>query len=144
MLQDTLDRKCAFKFERERLGLSQSDIARLLECSVVNISKCEMPSATKNSPTDIAWDLINNLSDNFNKFVDDEVSFIESAGFEPYEDNFVCTKGSTVFVKYFPTEQSFKDSHNDLELPYTYYNAVARAICDKLKDRGYSVVVVSG
>lgn len=122
--------KAGFRATRERLGLTQQNIADMAEVTVLSVKKWEKLSGN-NIPADVQ-DLMRSLEDNFDEGVEATLSalagIVENQGGNP----------ETVEITYFRSQEDYNRAGRD-DGPFGYVNAMSRAVASRLTDMGIPV-----
>ena len=123
--------KAGFKALRERVGMSQQNVADALNVNVRSVKRWEHEFYPYNAP-DEAWELLEHRLDIQNQMVEYAVDVVENAiekaGYRP----------SLVPITYY-RDQSMYDKDGRDEGAYGIANANARATADVLERMGYDV-----
>ena len=130
-MSDTTRSKADFKCLRERVGLSQQDVASALGVNIRSVKRWEDPSFPNHAPED-AWAVLDDAMD----MQCQQVSYacavvaqqVESFGMEPV----------TVPITYYK-DQAMYDEYGRDPGPFGQANANARAIGYELERRGIDV-----
>lgn len=130
-MSDTTRSKADFKCLRERVGLSQQDVASALGVNIRSVKRWEDPSFPNHAPED-AWAVL----DNAMEVQRQQVSYacavvaqqVESFGMEPV----------TVPITYYK-DQAMYDEYGRDPGPFGQANANARAVATALEQRGINV-----
>lgn len=124
--------KAGFKALRERVGLSQQDVANELEVNVKTVKRWEQPQFQYDAPED-AWELLEHALDVQKQQVEYAVSVlneqVENFGKMPNQ----------VTLTYF-RDQAMFDKHGRESGSYGQANANARAAAAELERIGANVV----
>lgn len=124
--------KAGFKALRERVGLSQQDVANELDVNVKTVKRWEQPQFPYDAPED-AWELLEHALDVQKQQVEYAVSVLkeqaESFGKMPNQ----------VTLTYF-RDQAMFDKYGRESDPYGQANANARAAAAELERIGANVV----
>lgn len=120
--------KADFKALRERVGLSQADIATALGVNIKTVKRWEQPQFPYGAPQD-AWDYLDSVlatqKQQVQYSLDVIAEQIEEFGKEP----------KTVTITYY-RDQAMYDEYGRDDGPYGWTNAVARATAVELDRRG--------
>lgn len=123
--------KATFRATRERIGLSQKDLANLLGCSAETIKQWERPSG--NEPSDRAWAFMEDALAEHENAVHTSVDVvrrqIEDAGYKPTHVNLLVYRS-----------QHDYDMYGRDEGVFSMVNARARDVAAILADMGIPAV----
>lgn len=127
---DDLYTKADFRAMRERLGLTQQNIADMAGVTVLSVKKWEKLSGNP-IPLDVQY-LLLSLEERFESGVDAMLADFPSAVGDRGGDS------ATVEIIYFRSQEDYNKSGRD-EGPYGYVNAMSREIARSLEERGVPV-----
>lgn len=120
-----------FKALRERVGMSQQNVADALNVNVRSVKRWEHEAYPYDAP-DEAWELLEHRLDVQHRMVEYAVDVVESAaekaGFAP----------ALIPITYYRDQQMYDQCGLD-EVAFGIANANARAIADVLERMGYEV-----
>lgn len=120
--------KAHFKALRERVGLSQSDIAIALGVNIKTVKRWEQPQFPYSAPSD-AW----NYLDSVLAIQEQQVQYSLDAIAEQVEE--FGREPKTVTITYY-RDQAMYDEYGRDSGPYGWANAIARATAVELDRRG--------
>lgn len=124
--------KAGFKALRERVGLSQQDVANELDVNVKTVKRWEQPQFPYDAPED-AWELLEHALDVQNKQVEYAVSVLkkQAEGFGKMPKQVTLT---------YYRDQAMHDEYGRESGSYGQANASARAAAAELERLGANVV----
>lgn len=119
--------KAEFKALRERVGMSQQNVADALNVNVRSVKRWEHEAYPYDAP-DKAWKLLEHRLDVQRRMVEYAVDVVEKAGFVP----------SLIPITYYRDQQMYDRGGRDKGL-YGIANANARATADVLERMGFEI-----
>ena len=135
-MSDTTRSKADFKCLRERVGLSQQDVASALGVNIRSVKRWEDPSFPNHAPED-AWAVLDDAMDMQRQ----QVSYACAGRAERVENGAVESFGMepvTVPITYYK-DQAMYDEYGRDPGPFGQANANARAVATALEQRGINV-----
>lgn len=120
--------KADFKALRERVGLSQNDIADALGVNIKTVKRWEKPDFPYSAPDD-AWAYLKEVLDSQRQ----QVSYLLAVVAKQVEE--LGNEPAVVPITYY-RDQAMYDEYGRDEGPFGWPNAVARAVAVELERRG--------